>query len=245
MDGHVDPGEVVVRLGIARRSVTARGRWVDSRRQHRDAGAVGVGQQAHARCVAGPSRVAVRPQVVGPVGDRPALVDARGDVADHGRAERFPGELVGAAPLHPHMAALRVRCEQRGIHRRVVGRIVAVAAGPLHVVDHDRLGRQIQRHGDGVAQGEHALAVAPHLESPVRVARDGTAGADGRVREEGAREGCAQDNRGVTMLSAVIAMRRVSASEVRSQPSTSSGSGSSTPADQDALCDNAAAAWVA
>ena len=152
VDGHVDPGDVVVRLGVARRTVTAVGRWVDGRREHRDAGAMGVGQQAVPRRVAGPGRVAVAPQLVRPVGDRPVLVDAGRDVGDHGRTEWLPRHFVGAAPEHAHVPAGYPRREQCGVHGDVVGGIVAVAARTLDVLDDDRIGGQIQGRGNGAAQ---------------------------------------------------------------------------------------------
>ena len=66
---------------------------------------------------------------------------------------------------------------------------MAVAARTLDVLDDDRIGWQIQGRGNGGAQREHALTVAPDLEAPAVIVRDGAAGADRRVGEVRPREG--------------------------------------------------------
>ena len=155
--------------------------------------------------VAGPGSVAVAPQLIGPVGDRPVLVDAGFDVGEHGRAERLPGQLVGAAPERPYVPAGNPHRQQRGVHGNVVCGIVAVAAGALDVLHDDGIGRQFQGRRNGTAQREHTLAVAPHVEASVVVFRDGTAWADRCVRKEGPREGGVHHGRRIVVPGGVIA----------------------------------------
>jgi hypothetical protein len=52
--------------------------------------------------------------------------------------------LVFARPLHSDRPALCRPCQQHGIERDIVGGIVAVAAGALHMFDGDILRRQFE-----------------------------------------------------------------------------------------------------
>ena len=62
--------------------------------------------------------------------------------------------------------------EQRGVERRVVGAVVAVAAGPVHVPDRDVVGGEIECFCDRRPQELDALAVREHQESVAVALRD-------------------------------------------------------------------------
>jgi len=69
--------------------------------------------------------------------------------------------LLFAHPLHPHGAAGYVRRDERGIGRRVVRAVVAVAARALHV-DHAHLfDWQAKHFGNGLTIGIASLGVGP------------------------------------------------------------------------------------
>ena len=103
----------------------------------------------------------VAPELVAPLGDLAAGVEAAAHFDDHRRAERRPRELILAAPLHPHRMAGAAR-EQRRIERRVVGAVVAVAARAVAMDDRHVL----------LAQAEHARDLPAQLKTPLRVRPD-------------------------------------------------------------------------
>ena len=59
-------------------------------------------------------------------------------------AERRPGHLVLARPLQAHRPALGRARQQHGVEPHIVGAVLAVAAGALHVLDDDVIGRQLK-----------------------------------------------------------------------------------------------------
>ena len=103
-------------------------------------------------------------------------------------ADRRPGELVLARPLHPHRASAGRARQQHGVERHVVGAVVAVAAGALDVLHDDVLGRQRAGEREVGAQIVDALAVRPDMHL-VRAGplRDRARGRHRRVRDEGTR----------------------------------------------------------
>jgi hypothetical protein len=52
--------------------------------------------------------------------------------------------LAFARPLHPHRPAIGCFGEQHGIERDIVGGVMPVAAGALHMLDRDVFDRQFQ-----------------------------------------------------------------------------------------------------
>ncbi|MGY4293377.1 hypothetical protein ACVWXN_001472 [Bradyrhizobium sp. i1.4.4] len=78
-----------------------------------------------------------------------------------------------ARPLHPHRAAAGGFRQQHGIERDVVGRIVPVAAGPLHMLDDDVFGRQLEHDRKIGAQQIDALAVCPDMDTIAVPSRHG------------------------------------------------------------------------
>ena len=89
--------------------------------------------------------------------------------------------LVLAHPLHAHRPAGYRDCDQGGIGGRVVGRVVPVATGALHVNAAHRIWRQAQQFGYRTLQRIDALAVRPHRQLAAIVERHGTRRADGSV----------------------------------------------------------------
>ena len=70
-----------------------------------------------------------------------------------------------ARPLHPHRPAAGRLGQQHGIERDVVGGVVAVAAGALHMLDGDVLERQFENQRQIGAQKIDALAVGPDVDA--------------------------------------------------------------------------------
>jgi hypothetical protein len=103
----------------------------------------------------------VAPALVAPRDDVPCRVEVGLEVDRHRRAERRPCHLVGPRPLHTHRTALRREREARGIERDVVGAVVAIASGALHVRDDDLLPRHVEGEREIAAQVVDALAVGP------------------------------------------------------------------------------------
>ena len=79
----------------------------------------------------------------------------------HGRPDRLEAELLLAPPLQADAVAGQLHGDQRRIERRIVGAVVAIAAGAMQMTRGDRLDRQAERRREVLAQRMHALAVRP------------------------------------------------------------------------------------
>ncbi len=157
-------GESVLRCPTTRRGPTsyagtalrvvpppAAGGGSVERRQRQRFGEVGAGEQAGVAGVAGPRAVPRAPHVVGPAGD-PAAVEPGPQGRGHGRGQRPPGELVGPGPAQQHRPPGHRPGQQHRVEGRVVGGVVAVAAGVLDVLHHDGRRVEVERGGDRVPQ---------------------------------------------------------------------------------------------
>ncbi len=166
------PRQVVERLRVARRTATGvvrnvvdlggRGRSIRQRFR-----AEQVRPSIHARTL----RVDRAPDLDCPIGGARIGIEHRAQPDHHGRAHRRGRELVLACPLHPHGAVRRSHCDERGIERSVIGRVVPVAAGALPVQDRDLRGIDVQCMREPFAQLEHALGVGPDRQRTVPVLR--------------------------------------------------------------------------
>ncbi len=98
-------------------------------------------EQRRLRRASGPRGVAVAPDAVSPADDLVLRIEIGLDLDRHRRPERRMRHLVRARPLHAHRPAAGCFCEQHRVERDVVGGIMAVAAGALHMFDRDVLER--------------------------------------------------------------------------------------------------------
>jgi hypothetical protein len=73
--------------------------------------------------------------------------------------------------LHSHGAVRGSHCDERGIERSVICRVVPVAAGALPVQDRDVRGIDVQGMREPFAQLEHTLGVGPDRQRAVPVFR--------------------------------------------------------------------------
>ena len=91
------------------------------------------------RCLAsaGTRGMAVAPDRMTPRDDVARVVEIGFDVDHHRRTKRGPRELIDARPLHAHGAAIGSEREPRCVERDVIGSVVTVAAGALHMLDDD------------------------------------------------------------------------------------------------------------
>ncbi len=111
-----------------------------------------------------------------PGDDLAPVVEVGLDIDHLRRADGRPGELVRARPLDAHGATNRSARQQHGIEAHVVGPVVAVAAGALHVLDDDAVGRHRQGERKILAQVVDALAVRPHVHAALAPLGDGAGG---------------------------------------------------------------------
>ena len=137
-----------------------------------------------ARAAAGPARVGGRPHRVVPGGDASPRVQRAAHTHEHGGSLGLVAVLVGAHPLHAHRPAHRAR-EHRGVGGRVVGAVVAVAAGGFHEDHPDALGRQAEQPGQGAPQLEDPLAPGPDRRLARAHVGDAAGRPDGGVQLEG------------------------------------------------------------
>ena len=77
----------------------------------------------------------------------------------HRRPHRLEAELLLAPPLQADAAAGQAQRHERSIEGRVIGPVVAVAAGALQMLAGDGVDRQAERRGEVLAQRMHALAM--------------------------------------------------------------------------------------
>ena len=89
--------------------------------------------------------------------------------------------LLLAHPLHADRAAENRPRDQGCVGGGIIGTVMAVAAGALHVDAADLLWRQPQHFGDGLPVGIDALSVSPHRDAVGIGTRDGTGGSNRSV----------------------------------------------------------------
>ena len=87
------------------------------------------------------------------------------DLDRHRRAERRMRHLVGARPLHANRTAAGLLRQQHRVERDIVGGVMAVAAGALHMLDRDVLQRQFEHQRKIGAQEIDALAMGPDMDA--------------------------------------------------------------------------------
>ena len=181
---YLQVGDAVAGHRVARGAHGAGRRAVGGGRHRPTPGQVSQGQQPRLAAAPGAADEAVAPHVL-PPGHDPALgVQARGQPRQHGGTERRPGHLVLSRPQHPDRPPRHGPGEQRRVQRGVVGAVVPVGAGALGVAHGHPASVQAEPGRDGVAQREHALAVAPHGDRAVIPAGDRAARRHRGVREE-------------------------------------------------------------
>ena len=127
--------DVVERLRVARRTAAVCF-WNVIRRGLRR----GIGQGDCAQKVSAGTRAQIMcrtPDLLGPVNRLTIVVDERTHLHDHRRRLRLVDELLFAAPTHPDRLSRSLYRDNGSVSGGVICTIVAVAAGTLHVVDHD------------------------------------------------------------------------------------------------------------
>ena len=147
-------------------------------------------RRQHRSGAARPHRMGVAPDLVIPVGDRAVGVERGLQLRHHRRAERLPGVLLLAHPLHAHRArrAARARsARHRPRHRR--RRCGRSSRSPRHGCSADAGRRHPQHFRDALAIGIDALRVRPHRHRAVDELRHGAGRPDRAVRLIGPRIG--------------------------------------------------------
>ena len=81
--------------------------------------------------------------------------------------DRLEAELLLAPPLQADALAGQAPRDQRRVERRIVGAVMAVAAGAVQVPRGDGFGGQAEHRRQVLAQRMHALAMRPHREMAV------------------------------------------------------------------------------
>ena len=133
-----------------------------------------------------PRGVAVAPDAVAPVDDLALRIEIGLDLDRHRRAERRMGHLVFARPLHADRPAAGRLRQQNGVERDIVGGVMAVAAGALHMLDRDVLDRQFEHEREIGAEQIDPLAVGPDVDAISGPLRHGAGRRDRRMRDIGA-----------------------------------------------------------
>ena len=105
-------------------------------------------RRQHRSGAARPHRMGVAPDLEIPVGDLAVAVERRLQLRHHRRAERLPGVLLLAHPLHANGHAGQRARDQRGVGRGIVGAIMAVAAGAFDMDQANACRRHAQHFGD-------------------------------------------------------------------------------------------------
>ena len=110
-------------------------------------------------------------------------------LVEHRRAVGLPRMLLLAHPLHAHRRARQRPRDQRGVGRRIVGAVMAVAAGPLPYGCSARFsGGSRSISAMRLAIGIDALRVRPHGHQPLLEYGDRAGGSDRAVHLIGARK---------------------------------------------------------
>ncbi len=133
-----------------------------------------------------PHRMAVAPDVIGPVGDLAVGSERCLDLHRHSRTERRPGELVVPHPLQLDRHARNGTRDKRCVQRDIVRAIVPVASGAGHMDDVDLAILHAQHLGQIAPQGKRTLGVRPHRHALVLQPGDRAGGADRGMRQVGA-----------------------------------------------------------
>ena len=173
--------DVVERLGVAGGAAAIRLGHVIRRRQRQGIGQCLSGQQGRATARAALVRAA--PDFRGPVGRPAGLVEQRVQLHHHGRALRLVDEFLLAPPAHAQRHARHLHRGNGGVGGGIVGAIVPVTAGALHVMHGDGGRLELERTRQRGAQREDALAMRPHRQMTVLVKRQ-----PARRRDRGMRE---------------------------------------------------------
>src|SRR5260370_22585073 len=131
----------------------------------------------------GPRSVAVAPDAVSPFDDLALGVKASFDLDRHRRAERRMCHLVLARPLHPDRPTASGFRKQNRIERDIIGRVMPVAAGALHMLYANVFERICEHQREIGAEKINPLAVRPDVDARSGPLRDGAG-----LRERGMRE---------------------------------------------------------
>ena len=150
--------------GIAVRASPCGQRRVDGNRRGLPLCALRSPQQGGNQRATGPGAVTVGPQFVEPVADATLLVQTGPERDQVGTAQRRLRQLIRTRPHDPHRITKLGHGQQGCIKRHIVGTVVAITSGPLHVPHHDRLFVKPQGLGQVIAQILNALAVGPDLQ---------------------------------------------------------------------------------
>ena len=133
-----------------------------------------------------PHRMAVAPDVVGPVDDLAVGSERCLDLHRHSRTEGRPGELVVPHPLQLDRHARNGTRDKRCVQRDIVRAIVPVASGAGHMDDVDLGILHAQHLGQIAPQGIRTLGVGPHRHASVLQPGDRAGRADCCVGQVGA-----------------------------------------------------------
>ena len=177
-------GEIVDRHRVALAGRLNSRQCVDAGRLRERLVQVPRRQQGRAFLQPGPRDVRIAPELMAPVDDASGVIDRAVHGDDHRRPERRPGQFVLVRPLQPHGVAFHGAGEQHRVERRVVGRVVTVASGALHMANGDRVGRDAERLRDVQPGRVDRLALAPHLDCAGLHPRHRAGRPDRRVGQE-------------------------------------------------------------
>ncbi len=108
------------------------------------------------------------------------------DLDRHRRAERRMCHLVLARPLHPDRPTAAGFRKQNRIERDIIGRVMPVAAGALHMLYDNVFERQCEHQREIGAEKINPLAVSPDVDALSGPLRDGAGRRDRGMREIGA-----------------------------------------------------------
>ncbi len=108
------------------------------------------------------------------------------DLDRHRRPEWRMRHLVLARPLHPDRPAAGGFRKQNRIKRHVIGGVMPVAAGALHMLDGDVLERQFEHQRKIGAEKINPLAMGPDLDALSGPLCNGAGRRDRGMREIGA-----------------------------------------------------------
>jgi len=129
-----------------------------------------------------PRGVTVAPDAVAPADNLALRIEIGFDLDCHRRTERRMGHFVFARPLHADRPAAGRLRQQHGIERHVVGGVVPIAAGALHMLDRDVLEGQFENEREIGAEKIDPLAVAPDVDALSGPLRHGAGRRDRRMR---------------------------------------------------------------